>query len=61
MSQKSWQKCPQETFNAHLSLFEDVRSNISEDSTYTIYYTTNDTGQQWVGKVTDEGYYIALV
>jgi hypothetical protein len=61
MSAKTWTKVNQQTFNAHLSLFEDVRSNISEDSTYTIYYTVGDTGQQWVGKVTEEGYYIALV
>ena len=57
---KTWQRVTPETFNAHLDLFEDVRSDISEDSTYTIYYTVNDTGQQWLGKVTEDGYYIAL-
>ena len=55
---KTWQRVTPETFNAHLDLFEDVKHDILPE--YTIYYTVNDTGQQWVGKVTEDGYYIAL-
>lgn len=59
MSAKQWQKTNIETFIAHVNLFDDVKQDILSD--HTIYYTVNDTGQQWVGKVTEDGYYIALV
>lgn len=54
-----WIKVAEPTFNSHLELFENVRSIMAEDGSHVVYYIVNDTGQQWVGKVTDDGHYIA--